>query len=265
VSVVIPTFRRERQVAEAIASALASADVSLEVLVLDDSPEGSARDAVNAMSDARLRYMKCARPSGGRPAVVRNEGAKLARGRYLHFLDDDDILESDALNVLSRCLESAPSAGMAFGATIPFGDDAGKLRREQAFFRESARVARSLRGRMQLVANLLLKPPVLVNSACMTRRECFLACGGYDCAIPICEDIDLWMRIARANDFIYLDRPVMHYRTGAPSLMHSLGENDARLEIAWRRIQGKYRQRHGLAELLLLKVWARTVLRIGVH
>jgi glycosyltransferase involved in cell wall biosynthesis len=262
VSVVIPTFRREREVVQAMTSVLAHSKVSIEVIVLDDSPEGSAFDAVLGIGDARARYIKCETPSQGRPALVRNQGAALARGRYLHFLDDDDMLESDALDVLSACLDATPHAGMAFGAIIPFGDDARELQQRRAYFRKAACVARELRGRMQLVANLLRLPTILVNSACMARRESFIAAGGYDAAIPICEDVDLWMRIARLADFIYLDRPILHYRTGADSLMHSLRDNDERLDIAWRRTQFNYRKQYGYAELMWLKLWARTALRL---
>jgi glycosyltransferase involved in cell wall biosynthesis len=261
VSVIIPTYHRERLVLEAIASVLTQSGVSLEILVLDDSVEGSAAAAVGSVSDPRMRYLKRLQPSGGRPAVVRNQGASLARGRYLHFLDDDDVLESDALRVLCRCLDEQPAAGMAFGAIIPFGDHAAKLHSEQAYFREAAHIARHLRGRMQLVVNLLLMPTILVNSACMVRRESFLSAGGYDIEMPVCEDVDFWMRVARSDDFIYLDRPILHYRTGAPSLMQSLTESDPRRAMAWRRSQGNYRQRYGLRELLLLKLWARTLLR----
>jgi cellulose synthase/poly-beta-1,6-N-acetylglucosamine synthase-like glycosyltransferase len=261
ISVIIPTFHRELELGQAIDSALATDGLSLEVLVLDDSAAGTAFDAAHASGDPRVRYVKCDTPSQGRPALVRNVGASLARGRYLHFLDDDDWLESGALAALASCLDTTPHAGMAFGAIIPFGDDEPVLRHQQSYFRTAARVARGLRGRMELVANLLALPTILINSACMARRECFLACGGYDGDIPVCEDVDLWMRIARATDYVYLDRPIVHYRTGAPSLMHSLQENDARLDMAWRRSQGNYRRQHGLGELLMLKLWARTALR----
>jgi len=261
VSVVIATFNRERQVVEAIQSALLQDSVNLEVLVLDDSAEGSARNAVTAIGDARVRYVTCAEPSQGRPALVRNRGASLARGRYLHFLDDDDTLEPDALSVLSRSLDAAPDAGMAFGVVIPFGEDEADLRSQQHYFRRSARIARRLRGRLQLAAHLLFRPAILVNSACMARREFFAASHGCDGAMPACEDVDLWARIARSSDFVYVDRPVIRYRTGASSHRRDIDTDDQRRELARRRAQFNYRARHGFAEFLLLKLWAGTVLR----
>src|SRR5688500_13349027 len=94
VSVIVPTFRRPQPLVEAVRSALAQEGPSVEVLVLDDSPEGSAREPLlAAIDDRRLRYLRQERPSGGNPGLVRNAGWPLTRGRYLHFLDDDDRLQ----------------------------------------------------------------------------------------------------------------------------------------------------------------------------
>src|SRR5258706_11705085 len=97
VSVIIPTSRLEDLVVHAITSALAQRRVSVEVIVLDDSAEGTASASVASVDDPRVRYVRRAIPSRGRPAVVRNEGIAIARGRYLHFLDDDDHLFDGAL------------------------------------------------------------------------------------------------------------------------------------------------------------------------
>jgi glycosyltransferase involved in cell wall biosynthesis len=261
VSIITPTFRRERQVVHAIESALGQGELAVEVIVLDDSPEGSARDAVESLGSARVRYFKRTTPSNGRPALVRNEGAKLACGQFLHFLDDDDVLEPGALGALSRALLARPATGMAFGAVVPFGDNEAILRKQQAYFRTATRIARSLQGRLHLTAHLLFNATVLVNSACMTRREVFVSSGGYDAHVPVCEDVELWMRIVRATGFVYVDRPVVRYRTGASSLMHDLKENDEKLRIAYARAHRKYREEHGASEFFALKAVARTLLR----
>jgi len=112
VSVIIPTFHREKLVVAAVESALLqrSDGVSVEVIVLDDSPSGSASKAVEAIGDADVRYVRRTVPSGGRPALVRNEGARLARGGFLHFLDDDDVLEGGSLATLADALHECLAA-----------------------------------------------------------------------------------------------------------------------------------------------------------
>lgn len=242
VSVVLPTSRREYQLLESIKRVLSVSDLSVEVL---------APEAAKPFSDPRVRYFQCPMNDGDSAPMTRNAGATSARGRHLHFLDGEDRLEDDALLALSRALDCAPQAGMAFGAIIPLGEDPACIEREQAIYREAARVARSLNSRFQLVANLLYRPPVLVNSACLYKRESFLATGGFDPALSDGEDLDLWTRIARADDFIYLDRPIVHRRAGPISVSPS----------TWRHIRQKYRRTHGSGELLLLNAWAKILLR----
>jgi hypothetical protein len=150
---------------------------------------------------------------------------------------------------------------MAFGAVVPFGDNEPVLRQQQAYFRTAARIARSLHGRLHLTAHLLFNSTVLVNSACMARSEIFVSSGGYDAQVPVCEDVELWMRIVRSAGFVYVDRPVVRYRTGAPSLMHDLKVGDDKLRIAYARAHRKYRDEHGVGEFFVLKVLARTLLR----
>jgi len=260
VSVVIPTFRREKLVVEAISSALTQRGVSLEVIVVDDSGEASARDAVSAIGDPRVRYVARLKP-GGCPAYPRNEGAALARGRYLHFLDDDDLLEHGALTALVCALDVRPNAGMAFGTITPFGENADELRLHQQYYGEATRIARSIRSNRELVAKLVFQGTILVNSACMVRRNVFLASGGYDSTMPIAEDVDLWGRVARlSGGHVFVDQPIMRYRTGSPSIMHGTNMRE-KLMSSYRRIHDKYRATNGTFDFLMMKVWARTLLR----
>ncbi len=88
-SIVIPTTGR-RMLAGAIASALAQdlpAGVACEILVVDNTAEGVARDRVAAYGDPRLRWVHAPTPG---VAEARNRGVAAARGRYIAFLDDDE-------------------------------------------------------------------------------------------------------------------------------------------------------------------------------
>jgi len=262
VSVIVPTYRRQRQVVDAVRSALVQSGPSVEVLVFDDDPVASAREAVESIRDERLRYFARPENSGGRPAVVRNEGASIARGRYLHFLDDDDMLRPGALATLTKHLDAAPNVGMAFGQIIPFGDGPD-LQSNRQHYREAARVARDARSSRELAAHLMFHPALLITSACMARRESFEAVGGFDTVMAVCEDTDLWARIARQKGYVFIDQPICDYHTGANSLMHSLVEGDGRMRSAYERMFAKYRAEHGTLEFYALKIWARTALRFS--
>jgi glycosyltransferase involved in cell wall biosynthesis len=261
ISIIIPTFHRETQLVEAMTSVLSQRDVALELIVVDDSAEGSARDAAASLSDPRVRYFARSEPSNGRPARARNDGAACAQGRYLYFLDDDDILEQGTLATLSAALDAAPGAGLAFGVVTPFGANEGLLRHNQAYFADARRIALKLRGPRQLSAYLTFKSTILVCSACMVRRAAFVAVGGFDAGIPVCEDTELMARIDQSSGHVFVDHPVVRYRTGAPSLMNALAEGDEKLQVSYQRIQEKYRQANGLMQFVAMKIWARIMLR----
>lgn len=260
VSVVIPTFRREREVCEAIQSALAQPGVSVECIVLDDTGEGSAQEAVSAIGDTRVTYIKREVPSRGRPAIARNEGARLAKGRFLHFLDDDDHVHDGAYRDLVSALDARPERGVAFGQVDPFGDDPWWLKNKRDYFENAARVAASTPDSQWTVAHILFIGTLMVNSACIIRRECFEPLGGFDPGIQVYEDVDLWLRAIRRYGHVFVGRPVLHYRTGKPSLMHDLGRDATKpVRDSNFLIHQKYRREHGQLEYRAMQLLVKTL------
>ena len=262
ISVVIPTFRREAQLVEAIDSVLRqSADV--EVLVVDDSPEGSARDAVEGYRDATVRYVQNAEPSRGRPALVRNFGWPLTTGRFVHFLDDDDRAAAGYYRAAIAAFDAHRNTGVVLGPIEPFATGPAAIEHEDRFFASAARRLRrasQIGSRYWMTASLLFLDTMLVNSACMIRRECIAPLAGYDAQLLLNEDVDFYCRAIRRFGFRALDQTVLQYRINPDSLMHSR-EDDSRLADTYRRMHQRYRATYGLAETLALKILARTIIK----
>jgi glycosyltransferase involved in cell wall biosynthesis len=263
VSVVIPTFRRPDKLVDAVRSVVEQQGVSLEVIVLDDCPDGSAAGAVASIRDARVQYLPRRVASRGRPAAVRNAGWRLARGRFVHFLDDDDIVPPGTYRQNVQAFDAHPERGVLFGRIQPFGQDAAAVRREQEYFdRGAVRVRRAMRlpSRLGMTAIVLFGETPFVNSACMVRRECIEPLGGYDPELPVVEDVDFYVRAIRRFGYVYADRVVIHYRFQADSLMHNHVDRSAVLE-SYRVMFSNYRAAYGLTEFMGLKILARTAFR----
>jgi len=262
ISTVIATFRRPEPLVEAIESVLAQTGPAVEVIVIDDDPQRSAESVVKRFA-GKVTYAPMPEWSKKRPALVRNFGWQRASGKYIHFLDDDDRVPKGTYQAMFAALESTPSAGMAFGVVDPFGDDEDILEFQREYFANAARRARMaqrFRSRRLMVANMLFKPTVLVNSACMIRRDCVAALGGFDTECQVVEDVDFYIRAIRTFGFVFLDRVVLNYRTGAPSLMTDLNNNRPVVN-SYDRIYDNYRKKFGATELFLLKVMTRLLLR----
>ena len=254
VSVIIPTYRREQQVVEAVRSALSEQSISIEVLVLDDTSEGSAEEGVRTIGDPRIHYHRQLAPSRGRPAMVRNEGMRHARGRYLYFLDDDDHVMPGALSALSSALDQAPRCAVAYGTVTPFGKDPAVVASYARWFDWAARISRRLSGSKWLTTGtILFRGTLIINSACMIRRTCARELNGYDADIPVYEDVDFHMRGIRRWGHLFVDRPVLHYRTGAPSLIHDLQGDTKPIHDSYRIIHRKYKETYGAVDYRALQ------------
>lgn len=89
VSVIIPTYNRAELVPRAIDSVLGQSYQNLEIIVVDDCSEDNTEEVVKAIADNRLRYYCHDINQGG--STARNTGIELACGKYIAFLDSDDV------------------------------------------------------------------------------------------------------------------------------------------------------------------------------
>jgi len=268
VSVVIPTFRRREQLAEALASVLGQPRVTIEVFVVDDCPDGSARDVVEACADPRVAYMRNPHPTGGVPSIVRNLAWPRANGSYIHFLDDDDIVPEGHYAAVKAEFEAHPRVGLVFGRIEPFGTcPPAQLQRERRYFATAARNA-SRCGRfgpkLAFTGRTLFSTAMLVCGAGIVRRECVARVGGFDPQIRLMEDTDYFCRVMRTSGARFIDRPTLHYRIGSPSLMHAPDPPPEQLALereGLRQLWAKYRRAHGAAEFFALAALTRTLLK----
>lgn len=118
ISVIIPTYNRANMVCDCVASVLAQKGVALEIIVVDDcSPDDTGLKIKERFgNDSRVRYIRNEKNSF--QAVSRNNGAKAARGDWLLFLDDDNLLVENAVEELLRCFERHPDAGLVAPLSI---------------------------------------------------------------------------------------------------------------------------------------------------
>ena len=109
VSVITPTFNRCDLIAYAIQSVLRQTHTNLELIIVDDNPEGSearikTKEIIDKFDDERIKYVANEKNSG--PSISRNNGIAIATGEYITFLDDDDeYIESKIYEQLTFMIE----------------------------------------------------------------------------------------------------------------------------------------------------------------
>jgi glycosyltransferase involved in cell wall biosynthesis len=268
-SVIIPTYRRPKELVEAMSSVLCQTGATVEIFVIDDSPEGSVQEVVERFRDARVMYLKNPNPTGGLPSVVRNLGWPHAQGAFVHFLDDDDIVPDRHYIAVKKAFAAPPKVGIVFGRIEPFGSGPGaQLQNERHYFADAARRAilcRRFGAKWAFTSQMLFNKALLVCSASVLRRQCVEQLGGFDPGIRLMEDADFHVRAIREFGAHFIDRIAIRYRIGSPSLMHSPDPDELQLQCeraGHHRMQTKYREQRGALEFYALALFARTVLKI---
>ena len=181
VSVIIPTHNRWPMVRAAVDSVLAQSYREFELIVVDDG--STDRTATELASfGARLHYIYQAR-SG--VSAARNLGVRQSRGRLIAFLDSDDLWQPAKLQVQ-----------VSFMATRP---EVQICQTDEVWIRHGVRVNPKLKHRKPSgdIFERSLEICLVSPSAAMITRELFERSGGFDESLPVCEDYDLWLRIAR--------------------------------------------------------------------
>lgn len=120
VSVIMPTYNRAHIVERAINSVLCQTLTDFELIVIDDASTDNTAEILGRYSDPRIRLIR--RTANHlvqyrRAGVLdnpRNDGLKVARGKYISYLDDDDAYKIRFLEVMSSYLDVHPDIGLAF-------------------------------------------------------------------------------------------------------------------------------------------------------
>ena len=95
VSIVMPSYNTAKFIAESIDSVLAQTYTNFELLIVDDCSTDDTDAVVAAYSDARIKYVKNEKNSGA--AVSRNKALAMAKGKWIAFLDSDDLWHPEKL------------------------------------------------------------------------------------------------------------------------------------------------------------------------
>lgn len=95
VSIITPVYNSEKYIGETIKSVLSQTHENWEMIIADDCSKDNTAKVINQFSDPRIKYFKLEKNAGA--AVARNKALERAKGRYIAFLDADDMWKSDKL------------------------------------------------------------------------------------------------------------------------------------------------------------------------
>ena len=197
ISVVLPTYDRERTLRRAINSVLGQSHREFELIVVDDASTDGTSKLVDSIRDPRLHYLRLSRNRGA--AGARNAGIEVATGDWIAFQDsDDEWLENKLAAQWAVAKNAAADVGLVLGgylAELGGGQQLG------------VKPWRTLAG--QDPTGDVLDGWPIITPTWLARRYALQELDGFDESYPCLEDWDLALRLSALWKVRAVEGPVL--------------------------------------------------------
>lgn len=204
VSVIMRTYYRAEEIRESIQSVLNQTFQDLELIIINDGGTDDVKDVIDSFNSDKIRYYRLDKNCGQNVAL--NEGILRANGKYIAYLDDDDIYYPKHLEILVDFLERNPNYDFVYSNSWWCY---GKL--ENSKFVEESRKLYEIRPQ-KFDKILLFEKNYISTLNVLHKKNCFRKTGLFNKELPHLVDWDLWKRYARHFKFHQLNEITGEYR-----------------------------------------------------
>jgi glycosyltransferase involved in cell wall biosynthesis len=202
VTVIIPFFNTELYIAQAIDSILNQSFQNFELLLINDASFDASQKIILTYSDTRIVLINNETNKG--PSYCRNIGIKLAKGKYIAFLDSDDIAFPNRLQLQLQFMEEHPNIAVCGCYAEYFGFKKGIWKYPEL---DSEIKCRLLWGSSIIQSTAIIKKSILIESGIL-----------YDDNYAASEDYKLWVDISQFSDLYNIPEVLVKYRTHGEQL-----------------------------------------------
>ena len=199
VSIIIPTFNRLPMLKEAVDSVLAQDFEDFELIIVDDgSTDGTADKMIKY--GGRIKLLRHKENRG--VSAARNSGIIHAKGKYIGFLDSDDLWVKGKLEFQVSFLDENPHYPLCYT--------------DEIWIRKGKRVNPMLKHTKYSgwIFEKCLPLCTISPSSVMMRKTLFSRVGLFDEALPVCEDYDFWLRVSTRFPVFFIDKKMIIKRGG---------------------------------------------------
>ncbi|MBD2388332.1 glycosyltransferase family 2 protein [Cylindrospermum sp. FACHB-282] len=197
VSIIIPAYNAMTYLPTTLASVLQQTFTDFEVLIIDDGSTDHLHQWITEILDSRVKLI---RQNNQGISAARNTGINNSKGKYIAFLDADDLWETTKLEEQIYLLDNNPTIGLVY-TWIKLVDHHGK---------SSGRIIKShIQGNMW---QQIVEYNPIQTSTVIVRRDCLDNVGIFDQNLSSAEDWELWVRISFHYPFAVIKKPLVNYR-----------------------------------------------------
>lgn len=201
VSVIIPVYNRFELAKEAVSSVIGQTFRDLELIIVDDgSIDMTSLLPTYYADDLRVKYIRL--KHSGMPGLVRNRGVDIATGRYIAFLDSDDLWMAEKIDRQLNYLTKNPSCRI--------------VHTRETWIRNGKTVSQAgfNHKRFGDIFQDALEKCIIGPSTVLMEKSLYSELGGFDEELEIAEDYELWLRLCNSNSVGYIDDSLISKRAG---------------------------------------------------
>ena len=213
VSVIIPCYNQGQYIREAIVSVEQCEKDLYEIIIINDGSTDETTKRILAELEDEGYYV-INQPNQG-VSASRNNGIRIARGRYILPLDSDDKIKSWSIPKSIDILDKQPDVGVVYGRAELFGATSSRLYPDAGAF-DLHRI---------VLANYIANCAVI-------RKTALEECDYYDTQLSFWEDWDLWLTMASKGwQFHFEDAEFFSYRISPDSMTPTVGNQPANIQM----------------------------------
>ncbi|WP_395074195.1 glycosyltransferase family 2 protein [Flavobacterium sp.] len=203
VSVIIPTYKRVNYLKLTLDSIINQTFQDFEIIVIDDGSP-SDENLILCNNYKKVYYIKI--ENSGGPAKPRNIGIKEAKGKYIAFVDDDDLWLPSKLEKQIAILEQNLDFGLVHSC-CEIIDEKGVAKNE-IIGRPGTPDVKHGNVSLRMMGNW-----TIMSSTPLVRKEVIEKVGFFnEKMLPAGEDVEYWTRTSFCTKFYYIDKPLVQYR-----------------------------------------------------
>jgi len=216
VSIIIPAYNRLPMLREAVDSVLAQDFEDVEILVVDDGSTDGTGEGMKKYG-GRVKLLEHSANRG--VSAARNTGILHAKGKYIAFLDSDDLWVKGKLRIQINFLDENPHYPLCYT--------------DEIWIRRGKRVNPMLKHAKfsGWIFEKCLPLCTISPSSSMMRKTLFPRVGLFDEALPVCEDYDFWLRVSARFPIFFIDKKLIIKRGGHPDQLSNRSWGNDRFRV----------------------------------
>ena len=228
VSVIIPTYNRPKNLHRAISSCVKQTYDNIEIIVVDDCSKVNNEKVVDKIGSNRVRFFRNEENKGA--PYSRNKGLSEAKGNYIMFLDDDDIILPTKIEEQIDYFETSKDKNL------------GVVTCDVRYKRPDINEVKRNRKKGWLYKDLLKAYCVYGTETMLIKKEHLQSIGGFDTSLESNQEYDLQIRLSKSCTYSYVPKVLAEKHTSQRQISFNFDKKLNGTKYLWHKYKNEFKK-----------------------